>query len=293
MKAWVRVSAWQYVRRLLARRFIPWLQQLGRTGLDRTVPLASLSDDLIGQAIVTEGRYERDELESLRQILLACPNRDVMVDVGANIGHHTLCLADLFSMVISYEPHPIALHLLHANVLLNQAAQVRIRPVGLSDQAGQAHLRVVNTGNLGSAQARFDQPAGEPIVLCHGDTDLDTLLASDRRVDFLKIDVEGMEARVVAGLRKRLRQDQPLLAFEALNTQAFTETTAILQQCGYRQFATLTSRGSIGSRYRRFLVRLFGGYQLGLQVIDAMKPQCANLILAVPERLYGALGIPE
>ncbi|AVP99896.1 hypothetical protein C7S18_23155 [Ahniella affigens] len=278
---------------MFARRLIPWLRHLGQAGLTQPTALSILTNDLIGRAVLSEGRYERDELEAMRQVLKACAAGDVMVDVGANIGNHALALADLFRTVVCYEPHPITLHLLAANVMVNQAKHIRIRPLGLSDQDGPSRLQVVCDGNLGSAQARPELTDGEPIQLCTGDADLDRELESGRRVDFLKIDVEGMEPQVAQGLQQRLRQDQPLIAFEALTPPAFADMRERLLACGYQHFAAFSRPDDRYGRGLRILRRLFVGYRIGLQLIDAENLDCANMILAVPDRFARALELPS
>ena len=151
------------------------------------------------------------ELEELQVILRAFPIGGVFVDIGANIGNHTLFFA-LFghaSQVIPIEPNPLAYRMLLANVVMNDLAGVvdlRHLGLGLSDGAGEGFAMQERTKNLGGAKMLEGQ--GD-IPVRAGDEVL-----GDVTPAMIKIDVEGMEMRVLAGLKATIARDKPVIFVE-------------------------------------------------------------------------------
>lgn len=101
--------------------------------------LACVPSDYIGQSIVLNGLYEEEFLISFETIfrhLLEKFKLQTFIDVGANIGNHALFFSQYFKEIIAFEPNPTALKLLDINVFLNQTKNIRIVPVGLSNNSG-------------------------------------------------------------------------------------------------------------------------------------------------------------
>ena len=80
--------------------------------------MAIFSFDHIGHKINLDGVYERNELDFLFE-WLATHSPDVFngtaIDIGANIGNHSLYLSNYFEKVVSFEPHPRTFKLLEIN----------------------------------------------------------------------------------------------------------------------------------------------------------------------------------
>lgn len=156
--------------------------------------------------------YEIKELAALRAIF---PQGGVFVDIGANVGNHSL-FAALFlkaAKVIPFEPNPLAYDLLIQNVLVNRLAAVvdlsRLGVgVGAERQSGFGMQR--RERNLGGAKML----AGEGDLDVHsGDDLLDGL-----NPDVIKIDVEGMEMQVLSGLAKTIERSRPVMMVEVDNS---------------------------------------------------------------------------
>ena len=136
----------------------------------------------------------------------------VCVDVGANLGYFTVLTAAQAGpggRVHAFEPDPANFALLAANVALNGLAdRCTLSPLALSDCAGEGFL-YRSGDNLGDHQVYpgdGERPA-VPIALARGDAVLGTALEA---IDFLKIDTQGSEAAVLAGLLPLLaRQPRP------------------------------------------------------------------------------------
>lgn len=280
----LKVSAREFLARLLARRAIPRLQRLGRTGGTLLPRFAVVATDLIGQAVVAEGLYERDDLAMMRQVLRRQGQGGIMIDVGANIGNHTLALSDLFDRVICYEPHPVTRLLLEANIALAGTRHVTVRPFALGDCAAEVTLRVVDPGNLGSARiSDAGSDPGHNVSVRLGDTDLDEALGKDEAIRLVKLDIEGYEPRAIRGLMRHLRQHQPLVAFEALDANGMVQTRSALVDAGYTQFFRF-STDSGSQRLLRFLQRAVFGYRIRLDQLAPDDTRYASLVLAAPPK---------
>ena len=170
------------------------------------------------------------EVRELRALKSRVGPGAVIVDIGANIGNHAVFFARRMraARVIVFEPNPLAVAPLMANVLLNGLVGVICMDhlgVALGAAAGQGFGMRRHDRNLGATRLR---PAGGDIPLMRGDD----LLAGETP-DLIKIDVEGMELEVLAGLSTTIGRTRPLMLVEVddANLPAFLDWQAA---AGYR-----------------------------------------------------------
>lgn len=152
---------------------------------------------LEGERFVTERRLLR---------LLLRPGQSV-ADVGANIGYYALLFAEAVGhagRITCIEPEPDNLVELRRNVENNRLPQTDVVPVAVGAAAGTVSLRAGINGSV------TEDGSGEVQVSLRT---LDDLLA-DRRVDFIKIDVEGYEGQVLDGATRLLNDQRPTLFVE-------------------------------------------------------------------------------
>ena len=130
----------------------------------------------------------------------------VIVDVGANAGAFFLPIlkaAGKGAEAIAFEPNPVMRARLQANVALNRlTARVRIFDCAVGAEPGQSVLHFPRNGNLGQGRVDVAYARGgsegvaveiRPLADCLRE-------AKAARVDFLKVDVEGLEDRVIVPL---------------------------------------------------------------------------------------------
>jgi FkbM family methyltransferase len=177
------------------------------TGLDRTLKLRlhDERDRFVSRRIRESGIWEPFET---KLVLGALAEGCVFVDVGANIGYFSVIAAEAVGdagKVFAFEPEPENFALLQANLSLNDL-EGRVVPVraALSDTKGQGRL-YLSRDNLGDHQIYGTEEARDSIEvpLLDGGRYLEAWL---ERIDLLKVDTQGSEYRVIAGLMPLLRQ---------------------------------------------------------------------------------------
>ena len=180
---------------------------------------------LLATLIRSTGRfYEPDVLAKVQEIYL--PGTTI-VDVGANIGNHTVFFAAILGAhVIAIEPYRASHELLEVNVAANGIGeQVRTHCLALGEREGSGSVRIGDPGNLGTVGIQAD--GGDiPIRSLDG-------MAPEAPIGLIKIDVEGNEAAVLAGARQTIRRWLPDIIVEANGADRFLATARQLHELGY------------------------------------------------------------
>ena len=176
--------------------------------------LYNANDNFIGRSLDDYGEWCESELALLGQLLQ--PGQ-VVLDVGANIGTHTVFFAKRVGpqgLVYAFEPQRLVFQNLCANIALNALTNVHALPVGLGEVPTTIKVPLLSpteAHNFG-AYAIDGHALGEAVQLVRIDD-----LGLDR-CHLIKVDVEGMEARVLQGAAQTIAQFHPVLFVEN-NTQ--------------------------------------------------------------------------
>lgn len=140
----------------------------------------------------------------------------VFYDVGANIGFLTLIASRLVGaegQVVAFEPLPDNAALLERNITLNKVTNVLIVRRALSSRSGRARMTVPGGSDAGTrASLDSSADAAGPEVLVSALDEITEMRL--RPPDLVKIDVEGAEADVVAGMQQTLHTAGPRLLIE-------------------------------------------------------------------------------
>ncbi len=204
-------------------------------------------DSALERHIYLFGSYEAALLDALLT-QLPSERRDTFLDIGANIGTHSIAMAREFSRVIAFEPNPVVAAKFRNNIALNGLDSVELVECGLSDEEGTFDFYLTEKDNEGlgtfSDIEQYDVPlvkVGEFKVEV-GDTILQQ--KSVGRIDAIKIDVQGLELNVLRGLRETLATSQPAVWLElGAATQDEMKAHAIADHFPYpvRYFAFQTN----------------------------------------------------
>lgn len=134
---------------------------------------------------------------------------DIIIDLGANIGYYTLLFSRLVGnegKVYAFEPDPNNFALLEKNVKENGYTNIVLEQKAVSDFEGTTKLYISNI-NTGGHRI-FDIGANEEFIKIET-IKLDDYL-QDKKVDFIKMDIQGSEAKAIMGMKNIISQNQSL-----------------------------------------------------------------------------------
>ena len=153
------------------------------------------NDRIIGRSIEKYGEFSFGETQLFKQLLRP---GNVVVEVGANIGAHTLFLAQHVGSsgtIFAIEAQRILFQTLCGNLALNSVANVSARHVVAGSTMGEMSVPVPDYGrenNFGGLKLDAPMP-GETVPMITVDS------LSLARCAMIKVDVEGMEEEVLRG----------------------------------------------------------------------------------------------
>ncbi|MEE4144284.1 MAG: FkbM family methyltransferase [Halieaceae bacterium] len=255
-------------RRWVPRRLLRHLyKRLARSGVAPDIPFATDFFGLRYQGnlnnnidfnIYFYGAFEKPLLFFLRDARNRLRvEKPVFVDIGANVGQHSLFMSAHGMQVHAFEPFARVREQFMRQVQANRLDNVRVHPVGLSNEntrskffaptgtnagIGSFDANSVDKGNVNIGELQLAR--GDDYFPRHG---ID-------RIDLLKIDVEGYEKRVLEGLRKSLERERPIIVCEITlgNSLSFATVEELREYLpsDYLLF-TFARRKADGSKARR------------------------------------------
>jgi FkbM family methyltransferase len=195
---------------------------------------------------LAQNGYETAELNFVERLLR--PGMTVL-DLGAHHGLYSLLAAKCVGpagRVIAFEPSPRERRRLQLHLRLNGAKNVEVQPFALGPHVGSAQLHLVGNGDDGCNSLRPPAVLGPvstvPVALRSVDEELRRL--GVRRVDFVKLDVEGAELGVLQGALRLLNDTyRPAMLVEVQDVRtepwgyAAREILRFLGRLNYRWFA--------------------------------------------------------
>ncbi|RZK15072.1 MAG: FkbM family methyltransferase [Flavobacterium sp.] len=162
----------------------------------------------IGAQIIYLGEYE-DYIK--KTFATYIKQEDIVLDIGANIGFHTLYFASLVGengKVIAFEPIPSTFALLEENVGLNNFNNIVLHNLALGNENATLGINIEENNINPGANNLFNE--GNTLVHCKIGDDI----VVDEKVNFIKIDVEGYELLALKGLSELIRKQKPTIIFE-------------------------------------------------------------------------------
>jgi FkbM family methyltransferase len=252
--------------RSIVKRSLPKLRRYGSR------PVFCVPGDHIGDSIFMDGLYEGALLNSAFHTLLAAQSqvfsKTACLDIGANIGNHSMYFADRFAQVVSIEPNPIFCMAFRATLALNKLTNVQLLECGFGAQAGKLSYLQASSANLGASHF---VTAAQDLKLAADCPQLEIKIGDDvveslglAPLSLIKIDVEGLELAVLQGLQRTLTSQDPVVMFEAhpeVDRPGAEATLAFLRKLGYHHLYSCErpriSRRS--SKIKRALYRLRNG----------------------------------
>lgn len=131
---------------------------------------------------------------------------DICIDAGANIGYHTIYLANLVGKsgsVLSFEPDPRHFKKLQANIALNNLKNVQAFPHGLLNERGYYQFWSVKNGGYSSLIPISNM---NPERIDIETFALDDIINPETHIRLIKIDCEGAEEKILHGAEGLLKR---------------------------------------------------------------------------------------
>jgi len=205
-------------------------------------------NDPLGREILRDESFE----SGIRARMLSEVREGMVVlDVGANIGYYTVQFARISGptgRVIAFEPNPVMVAELKANIELNHLSNVQVEPIALFNCNGEADFYCPPTGREANGtlvQFPDEMLKIEKVLKVKTKTLDDFVRKADLRfVDFMKVDVEGAERSVFQGAAETLRgHRKPAIFFECVEVACRT--------FGYRVSDVLGDLAAYGYRFEQ------------------------------------------
>ena len=161
--------------------------------------------------------------------------RDLVIDIGANIGLFATRFSTVFRQVVCFEPVTVVYECLTLNT--RHASNITIHKSGLGDQAGTAMISVpVGSTNCGQYSMvdflEHQHAASETVPVARLDD-------FDLSPDLIKMDVQGYEPWVLRGALQTLSRCAPVLMLEVEGKAVRGQLQEVLGPLGYRSVAAV------------------------------------------------------
>lgn len=293
----VKTSFRDFLKKKIDKKIIKSLERGSiKFNAERGEKIAVFANEHIGLHINQYGCYDRLNLELLFTFLnplAGCFKDALALDIGANIGNHSLFFSRYFGSVCAFEPNQRTFDLLSFNS--KSVDNVTPFKFGLGDVEGVFALNE-NPNNMGSSSIKysdFSQSRRVDISVKR----LDDIELPAAEINFVKIDVEGFESNVIKGGLGVLKKSQPLIIFEQHASEfenGSTEAIDLLKSLGYRFCWQMPESRQKGWLSRQ--IGTIGSVLLGkpLQYVfktgDTIPCGKYGMLIAVPARFQARLG---
>ena len=204
------------------------------------------------------GAFEKPLLYFLRDTIKSlAPEQPAFIDIGANVGQHSLFMAAHGCHVHAFEPFDKVRERLQLQVTTNKLQDVHVHPVGLSDENARLPFFAPTGRNVGigsfdaSTTSKGNVSIGE-LELVNGDDYFAT--HGIDCMDLVKIDVEGFEKLALHGLQKTLKRLRRVVVCEITYGKplSFKDVTELLAHLPSDYvLLTFDKRKEDGSKARR------------------------------------------
>lgn len=197
------------------------------------VLLYNKNDMYIGKSIEKYGEFSELESKLFQQI---CKDKDIVFEVGANIGAHTVNLSKFVGkgFVFAFEPQRIVFQNLCANIALNSISNVFTFQEAVGDENGKILIpecdfsKINNFGGINIEHSKSGTPVNK--------IKLDNFVNKIDRLKLLKIDVEGMEIGVVKGAKELINKFKPIIYIENDRQQHSKNLIELLWSLDYKMY---------------------------------------------------------
>lgn len=221
-----------YFYEVIAKKY---LKRVSREYITNKPQIAMFGFDFITNEIVLNGRYEDSILNWILENLKQYTHDKASLDIGANIGNHTIAFSAISKEVIAFEPNPKTFQVLKINQSINK--NIHIFNYGLSSQ-NQNMKAYVPKNNIGGASVKKNRNTKKITGLVEFKLrKLDDINdVCKKEIGLIKIDVEGNELKVLKGMKNLLGKQSPIILFEKNDLNSKSDEIDLLKNMSYGYF---------------------------------------------------------
>jgi FkbM family methyltransferase len=215
----------------------PYFKKISYDGLIIDM-YVDVQESWVSREVDLRGIHEEHILEKIIQNL---EPGDTFVDVGANVGQHSLFAAKKIGSagyVIACEPIPSSAENVQKSIEVNKFNQMKVVQKAISNTTEDTHFYHYGYSDISGKSNNFSDKESNKITVAQ--TTLDIELEQCSRVDLIKIDVEGYEMDVLRGAKKIIEKFKPAIILEfspvfykKLQAQDSTDILQFLFDYGY------------------------------------------------------------
>lgn len=201
--------------------------------------MLSKNDDLVVNSLIWTGGYKP---ASLRLWARLAEKADLVFDIGAYTGIYGLVAAQKNNKcsVFCFEPLYTNVSRINENISLNRLNNVVVVPYAISNTIHDVNLNIYSDGHFLSPESSIKNTINKKTVFVKKvqSISIDTFveLNSIKKIDLLKIDVNGSESEVILGMRKTLEKLRPDILMSVSNDETAQLLTEIFNKLGYNFF---------------------------------------------------------
>lgn len=204
--------------------------------------------DWVQYNIFIYGQYEPNESKLIKKI---CTNTTVMFDIGANVGYFSMIAAssNTKNLVFAFEPVKKNFDRARYNFDLNKLSNIKIFKNVVSNNNDVVNINIGNERNWGmSSVVQHDFLSGEKEEV--KSIVLDDFIKEQgvKKLDIVKIDVEGFELNVLKGMDNTIKELKPKILIEILdknlnsNGNSAEDIYSLLWSYGYKSYRILNNQ---------------------------------------------------
>lgn len=183
-----------------------------------------------------QGDWFEDEIKFIRRFIKSDMN---VIDIGANYGLYTLSCArkiDKNGKLWAFEPTPSVAECLRDSIEKNKFSNINLIEAGLSNRSGEARLAINPNAELNSLNTPIDENSKfETIVLKTLDECMEEF--NWHAIDFIKLDAEGEEVRILEGGKNCLEKLSPVIMYELKHGEQVNKPLITkFEEFGYKSY---------------------------------------------------------
>lgn len=203
-----------YIAHIREKRLHSFSQETWKTVTHESCTFSILLDPqngFVDETIFTTGIYEADILSLIKNYVR---KRDTVLDIGANIGQHSLflsCLVGEEGRVHAIEPNPRLVVQMRRSIERNNFQNISIHEcaLGTEEEKKKLYIPINNVGGASIVPYQINTSTIS-INLIKGDN----LCKPFGKISFIKMDVEGFEYEVLRGLEHTIEMSCPIIFLE-------------------------------------------------------------------------------